>query len=142
MGRQGKIELTSEENRSLKDMLRKGRHSHRELIRAQILLLVSQGKKKSDVSTQLNVSYATVFNVLNAYRSKGLSGALYDAPRLGRRAHISAAQRAHITALACSEAPQGHAKWTLRLLADRLVELQVVDQISHEHVRRILKKTT
>ena len=141
MARQGKIELSPEEKSSLKDMLSKGRHSSRAIARAQVLLKASDGMKKTDICEQTGVCYATVFNILNAYRSKGLNGALYEAPRSGRRAHISPEQRAHITAIACSEAPQGHERWTLRLLADRLVELKVVENISHEHVRRILKKT-
>jgi transposase len=141
MARQGKIELSSEEKRSLKDMLSKGRHSSRELLRAQVLLKADAGTKKEDIALQVGVCRATVFNILQTYRSKGLDSSLYDAPRSGRSARISPEQRAHITAIACSEAPEGHERWTLRLLADRLVELHVVDAISHEHVRRILKKT-
>lgn len=141
MARQGKIELSPEDKSSLKDMLSKGRHTSREIIRAQILLKADSGVKKTDIMTQTGVSYGTIFNVLNEYRSKGLQSALHDAPRSGRKAHITPEQRAHITAVACSVAPEGHQRWTLRLLSDRLVELKVVDGISHEHVRRILKKT-
>jgi len=141
MARQGKIELSPEEKSSLKDMLSKGRHTSREIIRAQILLKADSGMKKTDIEVQVGVSHGTIFNVLNAYRSKGLQCALHDAPRSGRKALITPEQRAHITAVACSTAPQGHERWTLRLLSDRLVELKVVDNISHEHVRRILKKT-
>lgn len=141
MARQGKIELSPEERSSLKDLLSKGRHTSREVLRAQILLKADEGMKKTDIRTQTGVSYATVFNILNTYRIKGLNSALHDASRTGRKAHITPEQRAHITAIACSEAPEGHQRWTLRLLADRLVELKVLENISHEHVRRILKKT-
>jgi putative transposase len=141
MARQGKIELSPEEKSSLKDMLSKGRHTSREIVRAQILLKADSGMKKCDIQKQLGISYGTVFNILNTYRSDGLKAALHDAPRAGRKAHITPQERAHITAIACSAAPEGHQRWTLRLLSDRLVELNVVDSISHEHVRRILKKT-
>jgi transposase len=141
MARQGKIELTSEEKRSLRELLSQGRHTNREIQRAQVLLKAAAGLKKEDIGPQVGVCRATVYNVLRAYRSEGLQAALYDAPRSGRNARISPEQRAHITAIACSEAPEGHQRWTLRLLADRLVELNVVEEISHEHVRRILKKT-
>ena len=141
MARQGNIELTPAEKSSLKELINKGRHRSQELKRALILLLVAEGKPKRDVAQLVGISYSTVFNVLNAYRRGGLSEALYDAPRSGRVAELSPEQRAHITAIACSAAPSGHSRWTLRLLADRLVELGVVEHISHEHVRRVLKKT-
>ena len=141
MARQGKIELSPEEKRSLKDLLSKGRHSSRELLRAQVLLKADAGIKKEEIALQVGVCRATVFNILRTYRSQGLNSSLYDAPRSGRSPRITPEQRAHITAIACSEAPEGHERWTLRLLADRLVELKVVDEISYENVRRILKKT-
>lgn len=141
MAQRGNIELTAADKRSLKELINKGVHRSQEIKRARVLLLLNDGKPKRQIAELVEVAYNTVFNVLKAYRRGGLSEALYDAPRSGRAAVLTPVQRAHITALACSAAPSGHSRWTLRLLAERLVELQVVEHISHEHVRRVLKKT-
>jgi hypothetical protein len=84
---------------------------------------------------------ATVFNVKRRYLSEGLTAALHDKPRSGKPPSIDGVARAKITALACSAAPEGHARWTLRLLADRAVELGIVSAISHNTVKEVLKKT-
>jgi len=78
--------------------------------------------------------------LVDQYRENGLQ-ALYDRPRSGRPVKIDGEQRAKITALACSTPPEGHAEWSLRLLADKVVELGFSEQISHTHVGTILKKT-
>ena len=77
----------------------------------------------------------------NGYRTTGL-GCLYDAPRSGRPIVIDGTQRAKITALACSDAPAGHDRWTLRLLAEKVVEAGFCDHVSHTFVGTVLKKTT
>jgi transposase len=89
----------------------------------------------------LGLSLQTVFNIKRRYLSKGLDVALYDRPRSGKPPRIDGAARAKITALACSAAPRGHARWTLRLLADKAVELGFCESISHETVKEVLKKT-
>jgi len=136
-----KFKLSKEERSSLKTMLKKGSHRSVELMRARVLLSLDLSKKKIDISKEESIVYATVFNIRTRYEKGGVSNALYDSPRPGKPAQITAEQRAKITALACSEAPKGHSKWTLRLLADRAVELEYVEKISHEGVREILKKT-
>lgn len=108
--------------------------------RSQCLLLLDKGKSLREVSTTLSVSYTTVCNWRKLYQKEGL-GFLYDRPRSGRPAILSGEQRAKITALACSKSPSGRSRWTLRLLADKAVELEFCEQISHSHVRTILKKT-
>ena len=136
-----KFKLSQEERSSLKTMLKKGIHRSVELMRARVLLSLDSGKKKVDITKEESIVYATVFNIRNRYEQGGLPNALYDAPRPGKPAHITAEQRAKITALACSEPPKGRQRWTLRLLADKVVELGLVEEISHEKVRDILKKT-
>jgi transposase len=89
----------------------------------------------------LGVSLQTVFNIKRRYLEEGFDSALQDKPRSGKPPRILGDARAKITALACSEAPAGHARWTLRLLADRAVKLGFVDSISHNGVKQILKKT-
>lgn len=141
MASHNQFKLTGEERSSLKAMISKGKHSSREIKRAWVLLKVDEGQKKLAIAQELDVAYSTIFNLLNAYKAGGLDQALYDAPRSGPRGHVHAKAKARITALACSQPPEGHEKWTLRLLADKAVELGLVEKISHEHVRRILKKT-
>jgi transposase len=89
----------------------------------------------------LQVTPQTVFNVKRRCLEGGLQAALYDQPRSGRPVEIDGQQRAKITALACSTPPEGRARWTLRLLADKGVELGYCESLSHTTARQILKKT-
>lgn len=89
----------------------------------------------------MGLSVPTVFNIKRRYLSGSLDAALYDRPRSGTPRKIDGAARAKITALACSKAPDGHARWTLRLLADKAVEFGFCASISHETVKEVLKKT-
>jgi transposase len=94
----------------------------------------------SDIAAVLHIGIATVFNIKRRYLATGLKTALHDKPRSGKPRRIDGTARAKITALACSTAPDGHARWTLRLLADKAVELGFCDQISHSTVQEVLKK--
>lgn len=89
----------------------------------------------------MGLSVQTIFNIKRRYLAEGLDAALQDKPRSGTPKRIAGEARAKITALACSSAPDGHARWTLRLLADRAIKLGFVDTISHNAVKEILKKT-
>jgi transposase len=89
----------------------------------------------------LQVSTQTIFNVKRRYLAGGLQAALFDQPRSGRPIEISGMQRDKVTALACSTPPEGGARWTLRLLADKAVELGHCQRLSHTAARHILKKT-
>lgn len=93
------------------------------------------------IADTFQVSVQTVFNVKRRYLADGLEAALFDRPRSGRPVEISGTQRAKITALACATPPAGHARWTLRLLADKAVELEYCAHVSHNAVKEILKKT-
>ena len=89
----------------------------------------------------LGVGVATVFNLKRRYLAEGFKAALHDKPRSGQPCRIDGPARAQITALACSAAPTGHARWTLRLLADKAIELGFCESISHSTVKEVLKKT-
>lgn len=136
------IQLSKEERSSLKTLFRAGRGANRKLTRARILDLLDRKVPPADIAETLSCSVATVYNIKRRYEAEGLESALTDKPRSGRPIEISGDGRAKITALACSDAPTGHARWTLRLLADRAVQLGFVESISHNAVKEILKKTS
>lgn len=133
--------LPAEEMAQLQQLLTKGKHSVRSLKRAQVLLALQDGKAPSAVAQLVGVSPAMVYNIRNRYVAEGLTVALSEKPRPGQPSKFDKATHAHLTALACSEAPNGRSRWTLRLLADRLVELRLVESISYKTVGEQLKKT-
>jgi len=135
------IELSDEERRSLKTLFRSGRGANRLHTRARILHLLDRKVPPPEIARALSCSLMTVYNIRRRYEREGLQAALTDKGRSGRPQQIPGQARAKLTALACSEAPEGHARWTLRLLAARAVELGFVDSISHNTVKEILKKT-
>ena len=135
------VTLNSNETRSLKNILARGTTSARTLSRARILDLLHRQKQPSDIADMLQVSQQTIYNVKRRYLVGCLQAALFDQPRSGRPIEISGSQRAKITALACSTPPEGRARWTLRLLADKAVELGHCQRLSHTKARHILKKT-
>jgi transposase len=110
--------------------------------RARILDLLERNTPVAEIAALLGCSPTTVYNIKHRYQAEGLESALTEKPRSGKPTRITGEGRARITALACSESPAGHARWTLRLLADKAVELGFCDSISHNHVRQILKKTS
>jgi transposase len=136
------IKLSNSDLSSLKTLLRRGSAPARTQTRARVLDLLHRGQHPDQVAETLQVSGATVFNIKRRFLQEGLQAALVDKPRCGKPPTIDGKMRAQITALACSDAPDGHANWTLRLLADRAVELGIVSAISHTAIKKILKKTT
>jgi transposase len=136
-----RINLSADELRSLKTSLTKGVTSARIQTRARILDLLHRQRAPVDIATVLGVGVATVFNIKRRYLAEGLDAALHDKPRSGQPCRIDGTARAKITALACSAAPAGHARWTLRLLADKAIELGFCESISHSTVQEVLKKT-
>lgn len=133
--------LPAEQVAQLQQMLTKGKQSVRSLKRAQVLLALHQGNTPSAVAQLASVSPAMVYNIRNRYTAEGLAVALSEKPRPGQPSKFDKAAQAHLTAIACSQAPDGRSRWTLRLLADRLVELRLVESISHQAVGEQLKKT-
>jgi len=134
------IILTPEDKKTIIEFLSKGEQKVRSQNRARALQMLDAGKTMKAVEKDLQVSYVSVHKWAKKYKEIGLDF-LQDKPRSGRPIGLSGEDRAKITALACSDAPKGYARWSLRLLADRLVELEIVENISHTDVGRILKKT-
>lgn len=134
------LALSSADRSYLKGIVSKGKQPARVTKRAIALLQLDQGKAVAGISESLGVSLASVHNWRNRYISEGLSAVLEDKPRSGRPVTINGKTRARITALACSAPPEGHARWTLRLLADKVVELEICESLSHTKVNQILKK--
>jgi transposase len=135
------VQLSTDELRSLKTTIRRGTTPARVQARARILDLLHRKQHPAAIAAVLGLSTQTVFNIKRRYLAEGLDSALQERPRSGTPKRIAGAARAKITALACCSAPEGHARWTLRLLADRAVALGFVETISHNAVKEILKKT-
>ncbi len=134
------IDLTEDERNELQTLTSKGTLGARKLKRALILLKADEGLTDAQVVAALNVSRPTVERVRKRFVESGLPRALNEDPRPGARLKLDGRGEAQLVTLACSAPPAGHARWTLRLLADKLVKLEVVETISHEAVRQRLKK--
>ena len=149
MGRKIKyiVRLTQDERKTLFELIEKGKASKERLNRARILLKADCGENGENwddhkIAEALYVSEKTVFNTRQSLVEEGLEKTLNRAFQQKRKRRIvQGEEEAYLVALACSEPPKGHCRWTLRLLKDKMVELEYVDTISHETVRDALKKT-
>ena len=143
-----KVTLTMEERDQLTEMTRTGNHAARKIIHALILLNVDRGphsrerQTNEEISKVLKIGMRTIDRVKKRFVEEGFEAALKMAPtsRVYEKM-VDGDMEARLIALACGEPPKGYARWSLRLLADKLVELRYVDDISYETVRRTLKKT-
>lgn len=135
------IQLSEVDRAYLEKMTSQGEEAARVYRRALGLLELDRGKPYNEVAEIVGVHPNTVSEWAQNYKEEGLR-CLADKPRSGRPIEIDGSQRAKITALACSEAPEGYARWTLRLLAEQAVELGYCEHISHTEVGLILKKTS
>lgn len=135
------VELTKEQRSYLLDLLKKGEAKARMLTRARVLLLSAEGNTDAFIAKVLKVNPQTVRNIRKRFAEEGLEAALKERPRPGAQPKLDGKGEAFLVALACSEPPEGREHWTMQLLADKLVELGVVESISDETVRRVLKKT-
>lgn len=135
------IQLNGKQRAELEQLIRTGNAAARVQTRARILLLMSDGKREAEVVQALLTSPATVQKTRRRFRTEGLQRALYDNPRPGRPPRITGEIEAKLTMLACSTPPEGRSRWTLQLLADKMVELQYIDTISDQAVHDTLKKT-
>lgn len=144
MRKQQHIYLKENERNELEQLIKSGTQSARVIARARTLLLLDrgQGKKRTiqEVVEAAMVSQGTVSNIKKRYFAGGLNEALTEKPRPGAKPKLTGDVEAHLVALVCSEPPEEYDRWTLRLLADRLVELELVESISHVAVGDALKK--
>lgn len=134
------VRLKDGDREFLINLISQGELTAKAYRRALALLELDRGQTYTAVSKTLQVSHTSLSNWVNKYRASGLQ-VLADQPRSGRPIEIDGHQRAKVTALACSDPPEGYAEWNLRLLADKAVELGYCEHLSHTSVRRILKKT-
>lgn len=134
------LTLTDDDRRELETLLSKGNLKALTFKRATALLELDRGKTLVDVAAILSVTSRVVASWRTRYTKIGLK-CLYDAPRSGRPTVIDGLQRAKITALATSDVPEGYARWSLRLLADKAVDSGICDDVSYTFVREVLKKT-
>ena len=135
------VTLREEDRQYLNKLISKGELSARTYKRSIALLELDRGKTYTSVAETIGVSLPTVSALAKRYEQMGLL-CLEDKPRTGRPPKHDGATRAKITALACSEPPEGYGQWSLRLLADTAVELEFCESVSHTQVSNILKKTS
>lgn len=135
-----KIKLKKSERNQLKKYISQGTRSARAINRARILLLADEGKRPGEIVKILGISDLTCVRIRQRYLDEGLEFILKEKPRSGKPSKITKNLEVQLAAIACSEPPEGQGKWTLRMLADKLVELELVESISRTHVRTLLKK--
>ena len=142
----GKVQLEADQRKYLTDFISKGKHSARSIRRARTLLMLDGGNMtQKQVAELLGCDTNTVNNTVKRYKetNRNIEQTLLEKPRPGQPSKVSPEVEAHITVLACSqEVPDGKSEWTLRLMADKMVELGYIDSISHETVRKVLKKAS
>lgn len=136
------VDLDDEEKQYLLELVKKGKLSARKLTRAHTLLLAAEDKVDTVIAESLHVNVSTVLRIRHRFVAGGVKRALEDEPRPGAARKLDGKQEAFLVALACSKAPAGREHWTLQLLADEMVRLEVVGSLSDETVRRTLKKQT
>ena len=135
------VNLADDERTTLLDLVRKGTVAARKLTRAHILLHADENVSDQAIADALHVGRATVERSRKRFVEGGLDGALTDHPRPGGQRKLDGKAEATLVAWACSTPPDDHTRWTMQLLADKLVALKLVETISDETVRRTLKKT-
>jgi transposase len=137
------VDLDEHERNELEQLTTKGRSGARKIRRARILLLADEGRTDKEIASFVGSAVTTVERVRKRFIEESVEAALSERSRPGAARKLDGRQEAFLMALACSDAPEGKANWwSMRMLAERLVELEVVDEISGETVRRTLKRGT
>jgi transposase len=142
MAKRYRVTLTDEERERLGDLTRKGTASVRMVRRAQTLLLAAEERIDEEIATALHIGVSTVERTRRRFVEEGLEASLREHARPGARPKLSPKQQAYVVALACTKPPEGRERWTMQLLADRVVELQIVPDITDEAIRLLLKRTS
>jgi transposase len=135
------VQLSDQQRGLLYALIQKGNAPARTIRRAHTLLLAAEQQPAHTIAAMLHASAVTVTQTCKQFLTAGLEAAPYDRPRPGSRRKLDGRQEAHLVALACSTPPAGRDRWSLRLLADRIVELGTAETVSYATVRRVLKKT-
>ena len=142
MAKRYRVTLTDEERTRLRDLTRKGTASARMVRRARTLLLAAEERTDEAIAAALQIGVATVERTRRRCVEEGVEAALRERPRPGARPKLGPQQQAFVVALACTKPPEGRDRWTMQLLADRVVELQLVPDITDEAIRLLLKRTS
>jgi transposase len=135
-----KITLTESEKSELISITKTGTHKSRKIIRARVLLLLDEGKNRIEIQELVGIDPNHFYRIKKRYFEGGLSAALDELPRSGQPRKIVERLEAQITSIACSNSPEGTANWTLKLINEKLVELNCIETISNESIRLVLKK--
>ena len=133
------IKLTNSQRKELKELQIKGQSKVRVQKRIIALLELDKGQTQTAVARIINQSNTSIRKLINRFEARGLD-CIYDEQRPGRPIKITAEQRDKVTILACEDAPEGHSQWSLRLLADKVIELGYCEHISHTYIKDILSK--
>jgi transposase len=141
MAKRYRVTLSDEERDRLDDLTRKGKASVRMVRRAQTLLLAADERIDEEIASALRIGVATVERTRRRFVEEGLEASLRERPRPGARPKLGPKAQAMVVALACTKPPEGRERWTMQLLAERVVELQIVPDITDEAIRRLLKRT-
>lgn len=140
------LKISDNDSQELKSLLSKSSLTVKIHSRIKVLLALNDGKTYHSIHQEFGMTYPAIVDLKNKYLSRNplepVMSFLVDKPRSGRPPEITGEERAKITALACSKAPEGQLRWTLRLLADKIVELGIREELSHTQVGKILKKTS
>lgn len=135
------VDLTDDERGHLHEVIGKGKTMARRVARAHVLLQAASGATDAEIAVTLHLGIASVHRIRQRFVDEGLTAALSERSRIGSPPVLTGKQAAFLVALACSTPPAGRHRWTLKLLADRFVELRQMDMISPDTVGRVLKKT-
>ena len=135
-----KKQLSDAERNELESYINRGKANARSIKRAHILLKSAEGWSIERIAETFEASVTTVSNVRNRYRAAGVAGVLKDKVQVKRRRALGGTEEAVLVALACSPVPEGHDHWTLRMLRDKLIEMDVVESVSAATIQERLKK--
>jgi len=141
MPKKPKIQLWPAQRRKLRQLTRTGKHSAREILHAHILLKTAEGWTDHQIVDAFYTSHDTIQRTRTRFIAEGLDAALQEHARPGAPPKLTTQQETVLIALACSQPPAGHRRWTVRLLAERAAKLQIVEPTTPETIRQILKKT-
>src|SRR5436305_6874580 len=142
MAKRYRVTPSDKERVRLDDLTRKGTASVRMVRRAQTLLLAADERIDEEIASALRIGVATVERTRRRFVEEGLEASLRERPRPGARPKLGPKAQAMVVALACTKPPEGRERWTMQLLADRIVELQLVPDITDEAIRLLLKRTS
>lgn len=142
MNKKHSIFLSDEQRLQLIDLVKKGKAGAREIRRAHTLLMANSGSTDEAIAKSLHISIPTVERTRKQFCTDSLSATMNERPRSGKPPKITSTAEAYLIATTCSDAPDGSARWTLKMLADKLVSLEIIDSVSTNTIGRTLKKTS